>query len=280
MKMERNLSLGKGPLPGDCQGMFGAGAEHDTMRTGGRMLRRRVPATQQATAQEDQMVEEEGAGSRSISNPSSSSSNLTSEERAAGEGSRNRRIKWTLEMNRAIIYCFYRVNRCEEIPLPGYRYLLFSEFKKLYPELHISEQNISDRRNVILRKNYLSSAHLEEIKREVGNELDQNLIPNQAEDQIENEEQDENLVDTMPEKDHSIREKFLSFVEFYRNSEPKNRPFLPKLKNIKNVIPVVNTVNEYIAECSNALQNLEDIHLALYCGAATVLELNKQDAPR
>ena len=65
-----------------------------------------------------------------------------------------------------------------------------------------------------------------------------------------------------------------------RTQEPKNRPFLPKLKNIKNAIPVVNKVNEYIAECSNALQNLEDIHLALYCGAATVLELNKQDAPR
>ena len=70
-------------------------------------------------------------------------------------GSRTRgtkRIKWTRDMNFDVIRSFYRINKCDDTPLPGYRHQLFHEFTKLYPHLQLTEQNVVDRRSVIIKK--------------------------------------------------------------------------------------------------------------------------------
>ena len=105
--------------------------------------------------------------------PTAGSSTQAIKEKTARRRARNKRLKWTQEMNADVIRISYRVNRCEDNPLPGYRLLLHSEFTKLHPELDLTEQNIVDRRNVIIRKSYLPTNVIDQIRREVGHELHQ-----------------------------------------------------------------------------------------------------------
>lgn len=46
---------------------------------------------------------------------------------------------------------------------------MHTEFSRLHPELNLTGQNLADRKNVILKKGYLPSNKLAEIRREVGN---------------------------------------------------------------------------------------------------------------
>ena len=61
------------------------------------------------------------------------------------------------------------------------------------------------------------------------------------------------------------------------NSELKNRPTLPKLKNINRARALLMKINHCLTEYLNISHNLEEILFAIYCAAVTITELNHQN---
>lgn len=64
---------------------------------------------------------------------------------------------------------------------------LYTEFKKSFPDLDLTEQYIVYRRNAIIKKGYLTTAEFDEVHREVGYELHQaGLITEEGSDEFQN----------------------------------------------------------------------------------------------
>ncbi|KAJ8952311.1 hypothetical protein NQ318_017204 [Aromia moschata] len=163
-----------GSLHGVRQGMSGAGAGHDSMRdVGGRQLRRRTPVVQEATAPNPNSNSQPNRGVDDTRRAEDYEAPLPQgspavRRRAARRREDTRRLRWTVKMNIEVMRTFYIINHCRDEPLPGWRHSLHAEFLRRNPTFNISEQNVVDRKNVIVRKRYLTDLQLQEVKREVG----------------------------------------------------------------------------------------------------------------
>lgn len=65
-------------------------------------------------------------------------------------------------------------------------------------------------------------------------------------------------------------------MSLFQGTDPLNRPSIPTLKNINKARNIIIAVNETLREHLTEPRTLEEVHLALYCGAVTVIELNGQ----
>ncbi|CAH1103051.1 unnamed protein product [Psylliodes chrysocephalus] len=265
--------------------MSGADAGHDSMRTvGSRVLRRRAPApvTQEATAQQLREVEAiHSAEEQEAPLPAGS----PTVRRTARRRPRTERIKWSRELNIDVMRAYYYVNQCDDNPLSGWRHSLHCEFTRRHPELQLTEQNIADRKNFIIRKGFLTHTELACIRREVGNLINQEqVVQNDLEQRPEHLAQQEELI--TPQEDlinrrrrHSVTqqrmaEKFYSLLSHYQDTDPLIRPALPKLKSIFKANYNIKMTNEIVKEYLTTPRTLEEVHLAIYCAAVFILELN------
>ena len=287
MKMEPERSLGKGPLPGDRQGVLGASAGHDSERTAGdSVLMRRVPVIKETTAQPTTEVDLNQASTSTAPQPGGPSSQLGKISRGGGG---NKRIKWSREMNIEVIKTFYRINRCEDKPLPGYRQLFHAEYCKNNPQMNVTEQNLIDRRNAIIKKGYLTLEELNTVRREVGNQLNHEEMinsppPNQQQcpktrspsPTNQSINRDTENPDQFLEE---IKEKFYSRIAYFLSTDPSDRPFIPILKNPRKASSLISKTNRILEEYFKTHRDLDEIQLAIYCAAATIVELNNQHTP-
>ncbi|CAH1966383.1 unnamed protein product [Acanthoscelides obtectus] len=74
-------------------------------------------------------------------------------------------------MNIDVMRSYFKVNNCSERPLPGWRLKRYTEFNRLYPNLDVTEQNVVDRKDIIVKNKYLSDVEIGHIRRQVGNKL-------------------------------------------------------------------------------------------------------------
>lgn len=154
-----------GPLPGgDRRGTSGAGAGRHSMRTAsGRRLNRRVTITQDVTAD-----------NTNTNTPTNNTLNDTGRSvlremlpATTLAGRSRQRMKWTDDVNRQLLRCYYIVTNCET-NLTGYRPALLTKFTEIYPDLNIlTEQRLADQIRVIHRNNRIPVAEREIIKREI-----------------------------------------------------------------------------------------------------------------
>ncbi|XP_074000237.1 uncharacterized protein [Rhodnius prolixus] len=150
--MSHQNRINQGSLPGVRQGISGAGAGDDSMRTtGGRVLNRRVPPAQEATADSAEA--------------SASSVTLGTTSRQT-----RRRMKWSIELNKFIMLTYYTVTNLETQKV-GYRQELHRLFRVRFPEIEVSEQRIADQRHVIVTNNLLPPEILQELREEAGRRL-------------------------------------------------------------------------------------------------------------
>ncbi|KAJ8943194.1 hypothetical protein NQ318_000675 [Aromia moschata] len=286
-----NISISSdGSLPGVRQGMSGAGAGHDSMRdVGGRQLRRRAPVVQEATAPNPNANSQPNRGVDDTRRAEDYEAPLPQgspavRRRAARRREDTRRLRWTVEMNIEVMRTFYIINQCRDEPLPGWRHSLHAEFLRRNPTFNISEQNIVDRKNVIVRKRYLTDLQLQEVKREVGQilyqqEEFQNLPEVRAEEEIQRQQRhisrtpsssrsEGRISDVhLPRSQHEERrERFLQLVTHYEFVNPLNKPRIPKLRNCQ----------QYFATIFGWHKDLQKAHLGVYCASALILELNGQ----
>ena len=185
MKMENTRSLGKKSLPGDRQGVSGADAGHDSMRTvGGRVLTRRAPATQTTTAEPNHQRE----GHTRPRAPPAEGAAQEYQPALTQAGRPRQRLKWTMSMNETVVRLYYKVTELER-NLAGYRQRLHAEFCIFYPNITVTEQRVADQYRVILRNNLIPETRRNIIKREIQAEIDP--VPNleDAQNTVEQVEQ-------------------------------------------------------------------------------------------
>ena len=205
-----------------------------------------------------------------------------------GAVGKTKRIKWTRDMNLDIMRTFYRINRCDDTPLPGYRHVLHREFVKIYPDLNLTEQNVVDRRSVILKKGYLTTQELGKIRMEIGNELQlqeihaiespiqtgsvmnvSSIISDSTITTAQNQESYNNI-------DEELSAKFYSLIELYNNTNLNTRPHIPKLRFGKETDKYIFELNKILENYLLTPRDLYEVHLAIYCAAVTVIETSGQ----
>ncbi|KAJ8962331.1 hypothetical protein NQ318_018313 [Aromia moschata] len=197
-------------------------------------------------------------------------------------------------MNIEVMRTFYIINHCRDEPLPGWRHSLHAEFLRRNPTFNISEQNIVDRKNVIVRKRYLTDLQLQEVKREAGQilyqqEEFQNLPEVRAEEEIQPQQRrisrtpsssrsEGRISDVhLPRSQHEERrERFLQLVTHYEFMNPLNRPRIPKLRNVNKARDIISSANSILQQYLNGTNDLQKAHLGVYCASALILELNGQ----
>ncbi|CAH1109336.1 unnamed protein product [Psylliodes chrysocephalus] len=115
---------------------------------------------------------------------------------------KNRRLKWSREMNQEIVKTFLLINDCRDDPLPGWRQKLHREFTKLYPNLELSEQNAADRLRAIYSRKLLSVLDIDELRREAGNQIyNQQII----------ESVQTNMHEELPETEHQEQDRAIGY---------------------------------------------------------------------
>jgi hypothetical protein len=67
-----------------------------------------------------------------------------------------------------ILRTYYYVNQYKDNPQPGWKPYLQDVYTNKHPELHLTELNLVDRKNTIVKKSNLTANNLGYIKREVG----------------------------------------------------------------------------------------------------------------
>ncbi|XP_030747223.1 uncharacterized protein LOC115875834 [Sitophilus oryzae] len=212
--------------------------------------------------------------------------------RAARRRENGKRMKWTRELNIDIMPSFYYVNQCQYQPLPGWRSSLHADFTRRHPDLQVSEQNVVDRKRVILSKQYLTVDELQNIKREVGNILQQEQeygdnernifhrdegIPEEQVDRTQQEAENQVPQDNENEvAKEKWAETFESLLAMYINTCPLERPAIPVLQNVRKAQGIIERVNALLEAYTTPDKSLEYVHLALYCAAVTVVQHNGQ----
>ena len=87
------------------------------------------------------------------------------------DNTQTRRIRWSDNLNEAIIRSYYRITKLET-DLTTYRSLLHQDVTSKYPEIaHLSAQRIADQRRSIINNRLLSAEQLNRIREEVQNEI-------------------------------------------------------------------------------------------------------------
>jgi hypothetical protein len=67
-----------------------------------------------------------------------------------------------------IMCTYYYINQYKDNPQPGWQPYLQPVYTKKHPELHLTEQNVVERKSTIVKKSNLTATDLGYIKREVG----------------------------------------------------------------------------------------------------------------
>ncbi|CAG5013838.1 unnamed protein product [Parnassius apollo] len=142
----------KGPLSGGQQGVSGAGAIRDSMRTTSRARGAARPPT-------------------SPSHPSLppaglvSAGSLWAQQSAPATGGAFR-MRWTTQMNSNAFQAYFRAKE-GEIGGFAYRARMHRPLAELEPSVTVTEQNLADRVRYILRSNTFDVTELEWLRREV-----------------------------------------------------------------------------------------------------------------
>lgn len=206
--------------------------------------------------------------------------NLQINRKASRRAETTKRMKWSREMNLNVIRTYLLVNECRDDPLPGWRQKLHSEFLKRYPDINVTEQNLVDRKRTIIRNNYLTQTDIDQLRRDVGNEL--NLMNEVAEYQNLDVTETDTTRQSLPsqnnptDEEEEVTQKLLSNFELFRGSDPSNRPSIPKLKFNNLTSRYITNANFSLQSNLHRFENLTDIHTAIYATAVTVIELNGQ----
>ena len=299
MKMERRGSLGERSLPGDRQGMSGAGAGHDSMRTvGGRALRRRAPVMQETTAPPQPQAAHDGQ-TQTRAQPAEGAAQET-QPALTQAGLPRQRLKWTPAMNESIMRIFFKVTNLGQ-QMIGYRQQLHVEFCRKYPDMNVTEQRVADQYRVILRNNLIPETRINSIKREIAaeiteeqvlNEVRENLQDNpireraQAEANIDPPDQiplpeveiNQELLteDQNNEHNEDVHAKFCTefrkAIAEYDGTNPSTRPALPRVNSSRKLAILLDAANLIIPDYILTATTLEQLHLIIYCAATAIIK--------
>lgn len=216
------------------------------------------------------------------------------------------RTKWTKEMNTEVMRAYYEVNNGNDTPTKNWRTKLYRRFTQKYPALtHLDVGNVADRKRLIVTNKYLSALELAEIKGQVRSKLrtveddtgegEYESNREDSSDTIESQSQEEDnaLIESAePEPENAlniererepedenqmyrqVREKFYDNLQVFTDTDPTLRPRIPKVNTNKRISNILGIMNRILAEELTERTSFLQIHLQIYCAAATVVEMS------
>ncbi|XP_050502317.1 uncharacterized protein LOC126881795 [Diabrotica virgifera virgifera] len=245
---------------------------------GGRVLRRRAPVTQTATAQQQ---EQQPQASQTTARAPLAEGAAPEHQPALTQAGRPRqRMKWTVSINESILRFYYKVTNLGQETI-GYRQQLYAEFCREYPDIQVSEQRVSDQYRVIVRNNLIPETRRNTIKSEVEREINnQELVLDQVPNEILDEQipeipipetQPDNTQQENNELRDSLENEMARAVQEFNGTNPLSRPPLPRINSCKKLgalLQIVNTevLPNYVAEA----HTLEYLHMLIYCAATAI----------
>ena len=216
-------------------------------------------------------------------------------------GKQRQRMRWSDEINRHLIFCYYQTTNLETNKTE-YRSQLHTAFTNRYPELNfLTEQRLADQVRVIIKNNRIPQPELEHIKQQVQQLLQQSQEQNNAQTEEEanihyieqtNEEtetephnqpqgnenieqQEEQRQSQQQESVHTdVDEKFeLTYIE-YQDINTDGRPYIQKLPDKPQTKTTIAHVNTIIRNKINNNTTMEELQLLIYTGALTTTRIH------
>ncbi|XP_052756188.1 uncharacterized protein LOC128201893 [Galleria mellonella] len=225
----------------------------------------------------------------------------------------SRRINWTNDMNESIIRSYYKITQLETNKC-AYRKQLHASVIDQFPQLeHLSEQRIADQRRAIIVNKYITDQRLEEIKREVESVLTTPYLQLSLENQIcastnssrpnniqtiqtsisqntsINSQDNDQMTDTNnhyynrsksitytnSQLDLHIMAKFEETLSRFKDTNPTERPYIPKQKVSRKLKYIINYINtKLLSKQITENENFIKTHTTLYCAAFTAAICN------
>ncbi|KAF2901858.1 hypothetical protein ILUMI_04333 [Ignelater luminosus] len=218
-------------------------------------------------------------------------------------GKLRQRVKWTDEINRTVMYCYYKATNGEK-ELLGYRGKMYNLFVNIHPQMkNVTEQRIADQRRMIVVNNKIPQTILDELKVNATRQeyqsttQDEHIITidsNNYEKTTQNEhiiivdrsnkEQNhektrfevESEVEKETEKAFMIRQELEKNLIKYYGADPTKRERLLKLRFNKKTPLIIHEINRIIQNKIDKDMNIEEINSLIYCGAISTIHLHSQ----
>ncbi|KAG6445629.1 hypothetical protein O3G_MSEX004071 [Manduca sexta] len=196
------------------------------------------------------------------------------------------RISWSDEINEAIITEYYRITSLET-NRTAYRKLLHTSITQQFPQIaHVSEQRIADQRRVIINNKLISNERLDILREKVRDTLDLHTIDTSTSPQPEI---GTSLTEQNQQNDHRhhhqyiennsfeeiIQNTFQQTYEKFLNSNPVERPYIPKQKSSRKFAFIVSYLNRQVIPKYDSQENdFTKTHTLIYCAAYTAALCN------
>lgn len=275
----------KMPLPGVRQGIPGATARDDSMRTGGGGSVSCWPPT--GLPEEDTVAQDDHSGTQELdyqTAPATSAFVLSTTSRNSKSSMAKKRMKWDKEMNEFIIRTYLRITRLET-EIVGYRQQLHTTFITQYPTMKVTAQRIADQRRSIIKNNLIPEPVLSRIRDEVTKELqrDSESIPPgstvSTSPETDVTTQDPSTPEAIISDNSDLYEKtsneFHKALLEYSGTDPTQRPILPKQQSSKKFGRIIENLNsKVLPEYLKEHQSFPELHTSIYCAALTAVRLN------
>lgn len=170
------------------------------------------------------------------------------------------RIKWTQQLNKDVMRCYYRQTKCEQ-EITAYRTGMYNSFIQIHPDFaeKLSEQNLADRRRAILSRKLLTLQEIDVIKEEVKIELE---LPTEEEVQevpvpvTNTEETEEQLIQPtavaqqpvtlIDDLSQLLKANLEQAIIEFKDTDPLHRHKLPKLNSSKRLSRAVDSMNHIL----------------------------------
>lgn len=300
METHNERTLDRLPLPEVVGAPPGANAGGDSMRTVGDQIpvRNLIGLPEEATHNNNspsmQITEHQPPVLRALSRNTTTTTQT---------GLPRQRIKWTPEMNKSVIRCYFIATKIET-EMHVYRPQMRSLFLQQFPDLsRITEQNLADRKRAIMTKQLLTMPEIQEVKQQAEHHLTAHIqtehteqhedLPaasiheSEADEAAENNTHSPSEVgeptsntnedrenDPNPNTDvvSALRENFRAALTIYENSDPLLRDGIPRLYNNNKVNELAEMVNIHILpNYLPTATNIEQLHCLIYISAVAVV---------
>lgn len=109
-------------------------------------------------------------------------------QRGPGRHPVTARMKWSKEVNKVVMECFYRSRPFDEEgkPIRGYRQRMFREWRER-GNMELTEQRVCDQARAIRKNGWLSEVELEMIRRKIAEENDREDVVEEVRDEEESD---------------------------------------------------------------------------------------------
>jgi hypothetical protein len=187
-------------------------------------------------------------------------------------------MKWTRELKLSLMRAYYISAKVEE-ECEGYRQRLHAEWRKMYQDRTLDEQRVCSQLNSIIRRRVFSATELEDLKREVRQELTiQNPQEEDEEERSDSESDEPAEADGTEEAEigthksnadtvQKLKDAYETVKLCYQGMPLGVRPRIPKVQCNTTSYEMVSAMDQVLASEVGNSDDLAELAGLVHCAA-------------